>query len=190
MGVLVVLYCAISDTDSNRVMRMARKTPKTQSLVKQRPFFPPFFQQKNLKSVIFPPAILGPEMAAPILWAPGTLGFSCWKPRHAHKIPRLKWGGSANLIFMGVGCFSDFPVGSQESVLKVPKRGQFHAAIRVATKRCDSCMCPRSSKEMDGIAAGSLAKRLRRNLPLSRAHSPKPPFRKPPCLTNPQSEES
>ena len=31
------------------------------------------------------------------------------------------------------------PVGSQESVLKVPKRRQFHAAIRVTSERCDSC---------------------------------------------------
>ena len=30
-------------------------------------------------------------------------------------------------------------VGSQESVLKVLKRGPFHAAIRTSTKRCDSC---------------------------------------------------
>ena len=31
------------------------------------------------------------------------------------------------------------PVCSQTSVLKVPKRGKFHAAIRVTPKRCDSC---------------------------------------------------
>ena len=31
------------------------------------------------------------------------------------------------------------PVGCQELVLKVPKQGQFHAAIRATTKRCDSC---------------------------------------------------
>ena len=30
-------------------------------------------------------------------------------------------------------------VGSKELVLKVPKRGQFHAAIRVTRERCDSC---------------------------------------------------
>ena len=30
-------------------------------------------------------------------------------------------------------------VGSKELVLKVPKGGQFHAAIRVTRKRCDSC---------------------------------------------------
>ena len=30
------------------------------------------------------------------------------------------------------------PVGSQELVLKVPKRGQFHAAIRMTRKCCDS----------------------------------------------------
>ena len=32
-----------------------------------------------------------------------------------------------------------FLVGSKELVLKVPKRGQFHAAIRVTIWRCDSC---------------------------------------------------
>ena len=32
-----------------------------------------------------------------------------------------------------------FPVGSQESVLKVPKRGQLHAAVRVTTKCSNSC---------------------------------------------------
>ena len=40
----------------------------------------------------------------------------------------------AVFIFLAI-----LPVGSKESVLKVPKRGQFHAAIRVTTKRCDSC---------------------------------------------------
>ena len=30
-------------------------------------------------------------------------------------------------------------VGSKDLVLKVPKRAQFHAAIRVTRKRCDSC---------------------------------------------------
>ena len=30
-------------------------------------------------------------------------------------------------------------VGSKELVLKVPKQGQFHVAIRVTRKRCDSC---------------------------------------------------
>ena len=28
--------------------------------------------RESLMSVIFPPSILGPEMAAPFLWAPGT----------------------------------------------------------------------------------------------------------------------
>ena len=34
--------------------------------------------------------------------------------------------------------FPLIPVGRQESLLKVPERGQFHAAIRVTPKRCDS----------------------------------------------------
>ena len=37
-------------------------------------------------SVIFPPAILGPEMAAPILWAPGVLWFFLLENPFAHKI--------------------------------------------------------------------------------------------------------
>ena len=36
---------------------------------------------KSLMPVIFPPAVLGPEMAAPILWAPGFFwGSFCWRP--------------------------------------------------------------------------------------------------------------
>ena len=49
--------------------------------------------RKSLISVIFPPAFLGPEMAAPILWAPGIFWLFCWKTRHAHKIPRFRGGG-------------------------------------------------------------------------------------------------
>ena len=64
-------------------------------------------------SVNFSPAILGLEMAAPILWAPGI----CWlflqeQNFHAHKTPRfwgvfgfLLGGGSANFILMGMGIF-------------------------------------------------------------------------------------
>ena len=65
---------------------------------------------------IFPHIILGPEMAAPILWALGFFCSFCWKKKnHAHQIPRFRggWafflegggGGSANSIFMGTGIF-------------------------------------------------------------------------------------
>ena len=66
-------------------------------------------------SIKFPPVILGPEMAAPILWAPGIFWFFLLENPHAHKIPPFRgggfWvfleggGGSANFIFMGVGIF-------------------------------------------------------------------------------------
>ena len=67
-------------------------------------------------SIKFPPAILGPEMAAPILWAPGIFAFFLLENPHAHKIPLFRggggsWvfleggGGSVNFIFMGVGIF-------------------------------------------------------------------------------------
>ena len=44
------------------------------------------------------PAILGPETAAPILWAPGIFGFFLLEKPHAHKIPP----------FMGVGIFPNY----------------------------------------------------------------------------------
>ena len=54
-------------------------------------------------SVQFLPAILGPEMAAPILWAPGKCALSAGKT-HIHKIPRFKGGGGIlGLIFGGAG---------------------------------------------------------------------------------------
>ena len=40
-----------------------------------------YFVRKSVMSIKFPPAILGPEMAAPILWAPGIfLVLSAGKP--------------------------------------------------------------------------------------------------------------
>ena len=65
-------------------------------------------------SLKFLPVILGPEMAAPFLWAPGIFGLFLLENPHAHKIPPFRggfWvffsrgGGSANLIFMGAGIF-------------------------------------------------------------------------------------
>ena len=71
--------------------------------------------RKSVMSIKFPPAILGPEMAAPILWAPGTFWFFLLENPNAHKIPPVRGGivgfleggggGSANFIFMGVGIF-------------------------------------------------------------------------------------
>ena len=47
-----------------------------------------FKLRKILVSVKFLSAILGPEMAAPILWAPGKMRSFCRK-NHVHKIPPL-----------------------------------------------------------------------------------------------------
>ena len=56
-------------------------------------------------SVKFVSAILGPEMAAPILWTPGKMHLFCRK-NHVHKIPRFRGGGgSADFIFMGARIF-------------------------------------------------------------------------------------
>ena len=60
-------------------------------------------------------AVLGPEMAAPILWTPGKMRSFCRKNAFFHKIPRFRGGGgilglgggggSADFIFMGAGTF-------------------------------------------------------------------------------------
>ena len=67
----------------------------------------------------FPPAILGPEMAAPILWAPGLFWFFLLENPHAHKIPPFGGGGGGvgvllkgggwkcQFYFYGRGDFSD-----------------------------------------------------------------------------------
>ena len=65
-----------------------------------------------LVSVKFVSAILGPEMAAPILWTPGKMRPFCRK-NHVHKTPRFRrgggilglGGGSADFIFMGARIF-------------------------------------------------------------------------------------
>ena len=54
-----------------------------------------------LVSVKFLPAILGPEMATPILWAPEKIAFFLQENRRAHKIPRF--GGGVIWVFEGRG---------------------------------------------------------------------------------------
>ena len=54
--------------------------------------------RKILMSVKFVFAIPGPEMAAPILWAPGKMRSFCRK-NHVHKIPRFRGGGG----YLGLG---------------------------------------------------------------------------------------
>ena len=56
-----------------------------------------------LVSIIFPPAIPGPKMAGPLLWAPGFF-FSVFllKNPHAHKVLRLG-GGGVGVFWKGGG---------------------------------------------------------------------------------------
>ena len=65
-------------------------------------------------------AVLGPEMAAQILWTPGEMRPFCRKS-HVHKIPRFiggrgilglgGGGGSADFIFMRARIFLNFQEG-------------------------------------------------------------------------------
>ena len=83
--------------------------------------YAPLFR-KILVSVKFVSAILGPEMAAPILWTPGKMRSFCRKNR-VHKIPRFRGGGdlgffgggSADFIFYGRADFSDLFLGTPQN---------------------------------------------------------------------------
>ena len=64
-------------------------------------------------SVKFLSATLGPEMAAPILWAPGKNALFL-QEKTVHKIPPFRgggvfwvWGGECRFYFYGRGDFSD-----------------------------------------------------------------------------------
>ena len=77
------------------------------------PFWADFPFLKIPVSVKFVSAILGPEMAAPILWAPRISAFFLQENLHVHKFPRFGggglfwvWGGeSADFTFVGAGIF-------------------------------------------------------------------------------------
>ena len=58
--------------------------------------------RKSLMSVIFPPANLGPQLAAPILWAPGIYWCFLLENSHAQQIPRSRGGGSWVFLEGGV----------------------------------------------------------------------------------------
>ena len=68
-------------------------------------------------SIKFPTAILGPEMAAPILWAAGIFWSFLLENPHAHKIPPFRGGGVLGFLegggwkcqfyFYGRGDFSE-----------------------------------------------------------------------------------
>ena len=66
-----------------------------------------FFEARESENVSrvpkFLPAILGPEIAAPILWASGKIAFFLHGNPHAHKIPRFRGGGGIGIFFGGGG---------------------------------------------------------------------------------------
>ena len=66
-------------------------------IAKQRQRHPLALFRKILVSENFLSAILGPEMAAPILWAPRISVFFLQENLHVHKIPRFRGGGILGL---------------------------------------------------------------------------------------------
>ena len=75
-------------------------------------------------SIKFPPVILGPEMAAPILWAPGIFWLFLQQNPHAHKSPPFrggvlgffrKGGVEVPILFNFYGR-GDFPTKTKQSV--------------------------------------------------------------------------
>ena len=67
-----VWVCALSSCLKARLVEMLRKVMAMIEVWQAE-------IRKNVMSIKFLPVILGPEMAAPILWAPGIFWFFCWK---------------------------------------------------------------------------------------------------------------
>ena len=74
-------------------------------------------------SVKFLSAILGPEMAAPILWTPGKMRSFCRKT-HVHKIPRFR-GGGVFWVLGGGECRFYFYGRADFSEREPPVKGEF-----------------------------------------------------------------
>ena len=117
-------------------------------------------------SIKFPPAILGPEMAAPILWAPGIFWFFLLENPHAHKIPPFRGvlgffrrvGGSANFIFMGVGIFPKFRRvtirGAQPSARLSVEIGLSEGSVGVS-ERAPRGLSEGSARSLRGAGGGT-----------------------------------
>ena len=70
--------------------------------------------RKILVSVKFLSAILGPEMAAPILWARGKIAFFLQENPPVHKIPRFRGGGELFWGFWGGGAVPIYFYGRED----------------------------------------------------------------------------
>ena len=80
-------------------------------------------------SVIFPPAILGQEMAAPILRAPCIFWFFLLENPHAHKIPPFRGGGVGVSWKGGWKCQFYFMVAGIFLIIIQATSDQFWCAI-------------------------------------------------------------
>ena len=89
-------------------------------MAKNAPFDLPEKVRKILVSVKFVSAILGPEMAAPILWTPGKNASVLQENLHVRKIPRFRGGGILGLGGGGKGRFYIF-MGARIFLRKVSK---------------------------------------------------------------------
>ena len=95
-------------------------------------------------------AILGPEMAAPILWTPGKLRPFCRK-NHVHKIPRFRGGGG--ILGLG-GEGGEVPILFLWETRILLKCGQLHmqgSDIRVPVP----APAPRAKISMGGEITGT-----------------------------------
>ena len=93
-----------------------------------------FFQirRESLMSVIFPPGFLGPEMAAPILWAPGIFCSFCLKT------PMPEGGGGWNCQLL---CAQGFFRIMKKRALRPPnarisRKGSICKHLRFSAKIC------------------------------------------------------
>ena len=101
-------------------------------------------------SVKFVSAILGPAMAAPILWTPGKMRSFCRKNLHVHKILRFGGGGlgggECRFYFYGREDFSEpLPSKIGHFLRGRSLKGGCNICVYVPLCVCVcSCVCPSS----------------------------------------------
>ena len=117
------------------------------------------FVRKSVVSVKYPPVILGPEMAAPILWARGIFWFFLLENPHAHKI--LPFIGDENwtqTIFFSN--FSGYPGISQQNPGISRPKSLISLVSRdipnfLATPSCGRPLPHRKISELKSLGLGS-----------------------------------
>ena len=111
-----------------------------------------FWSEKSLCPQQFLPAILGPEMAVPILWAPGKMRYFCRKKPVPIKLLVLGGWYFSDFIFMGARIFLIWTLAHQNRTIAI-----------ASDFRVDGAKSPEIPQK-EGVLGSEIAARNRKSL--------------------------